>query len=286
MADLPIPIKEDDLKKIDDEAKKVVAKISNSGTDIENELEKLTTLGELTQQSAGEHLEMLKRPLKDLMGNKNAEISNTLLKLRSCVDEISPDNFFKKGGIGNLFHKMFGSNPITNYIRKYESIEIQIENIVEALRNGRDKIEQDSIELTQIKASSKEKIYELEKRICLGKKLIKMLELEAKKPEQELNKPILEKAEQKVITRVRNMETMVNILLQSIASIDVIKENNDKLKEAIFNAITMTQNVVTVSASIQMGLVTQKKVIDAVKGVNEATEDMILQNAATLKSNT
>jgi len=81
----------------------------------------------------------------------------------------------------------------------------------------------------------------------------------------------------KVTVRVRNMMQMVNILLlQAIASADIIRDNTDKLKEAVFNAITMTQNVVTITAALQMAMAHQKKVIEAVKGVNKATEEMIL----------
>lgn len=82
------------------------------------------------------------------------------------------------------------------------------------------------------------------------------------------------------------MSQAVMVLQQSLASVDIIIENNDKLEEAIFNAVTMTKNVITVSASIQLALSNQQKVIKAVKNVNEATESMLLSNADLLKKNT
>jgi uncharacterized protein YaaN involved in tellurite resistance len=48
----------------------------------------------------------------------------------------------------------------------------------------------------------------------------------------------------------------------------------------------MTKNVITVSASIQLALSNQQKVIKAVKHVNEATEAMLLSNSELLKQNT
>ncbi|WP_245605529.1 toxic anion resistance protein [Thermicanus aegyptius] len=280
-------LKEEDMQKIQKEAEAMVVRLSSKKEEeAELLLDKLGRLGEVTQQKAGDSLEILKRPVKDMISDKHGEIPNTLLQLRSRVDELNPNHFFKKGGVGNLFRKLFGSNPLTNYIRKYESIQTQIENIVASLRNGRDMIQEDTIQLRQIREMAKDQIYELEKRIYLGKRLLEMLEAELQKPEQAGNKALIEKAMAKVTNRTRNMAQMVNILLQSIASIGIIEENNEKLEEAVFNAITMTQNVVTVSASIQLALSNQQKVMKAVKGVNEATEQMILSNAAALKSNT
>lgn len=37
------------------------------------------------------------------------------------------------------------------------------------------------------------------------------------------------------------MQQAVMVLQQSLASVDLIMENNEKLEEAIFNAITMTK---------------------------------------------
>ena len=96
----------------------------------------------------------------------------------------------------------------------------------------------------------------------------------------------LKKGQLKVTSRVKNMSQAVMVLQQSLASVDLIVENNDKLEEAIFNAITMTKNVITVSASIQLALSNQQKVIKAVKNVNEATESMLLSNSELLKQNT
>ena len=48
----------------------------------------------------------------------------------------------------------------------------------------------------------------------------------------------------------------------------------------------MTQNVVTVSAAIQLALTNQRKTIDAVNATNEAIESMVLSNSQALKQNT
>ena len=112
-----------------------------------------------------------------------------------------------------------------------------------------------------------------------------MLEAEKQNPERQRDIPLINDALEKILVRTRNMQAK-SVLLQSIASVNIIKKNNEKLTEAIRNAITMTQNVVTVSAAIQLALTNQRKTIDAVNATNEAIESMVLSNSQALKQNT
>lgn len=280
-------VKQEDIIKIQTEAENVVRQLqTDNQSQMDSIFEQLGNLGESTQRNAAESLEILKRPVKDLMDGKSNEIPNTLLKLRSCTEELNPNKIFQSGGISNFFNKILGKNPISTYIRKYESVRTQIDNIITSLLNGSEKLKEDVINLKYIKKKAGENIYELEKRIYFGNKLLEMLEVESTKPENQYRKPEFEKAMVKVVSRVKNMSQMINILQQSIASVDVIADNNEKLDEAVFNAITMTQNVVTVSAAIQLALNNQKKVIEAVQSTNQAIEDMLVANAQSLKQNT
>ncbi|MGQ0416021.1 toxic anion resistance protein [Bacillus sp. HC-TM] len=87
----------------------------------------------------------------------------------------------------------------------------------------------------------------IDKQVYLGKKLAGMLEAEKQNPDRQRDIPLINDALEKILVRTRNMQQAKSVLLQSIASVDIIKKNNEKLTEAIRNAITMTQNVVTVS---------------------------------------
>jgi uncharacterized protein YaaN involved in tellurite resistance len=275
-------IKEEDIKKIQAEAQAVVQRLSDTNQqEVEKIVVQLGALGENTQREAGKSLEILKRPVNELMNDKNKEISNTLLRLRGCVDELNPT----KSGRG-FVSRLFGKNRVQNYMRKYQTVEKQITEINHSLLNGRDQLQEDIVELRQIKKIAMDRIYDLEKRTYFGKKLLEMLEEEEQKEAYANNKGLIEKAMVKVVTRVKNMTQMVNLLQQSIGSIDIITDNNEKLDEAVFNAITMMQNVVTVTASIQLALSHQDKVITAVHKVNEGIEEIMLSNAASLKENT
>lgn len=269
---------------IDKKVKDFFGNIEND-QDVEALLEKLNGLGNEAQKNAGETLEALKRPVKEMMDQPNNDLPKNLHRLKEIVGELEPSHL-KKNQVQSFFDRLLKRNPIEQYARKYKTVEAQVENIIEALLVGKDKLQEDTVMLQQLKEVAISRINGLNEQIEVGKTLNNMLEAKAADEEWQGNKSALIKGQQKVISRIKNMSQAVLVLQQSLASVDLIVENNEKLEEAIFNAITMTKNIITVTASIQLALGNQKTVIDAVKNVNEATEAMLLSNAQALKSNT
>lgn len=257
----------------------------NSVEDVDRLLEKLSGLGTEAQKNAGESLEALKRPVSEMMHQPNNDLPKNLHRLKEIVSDLEP-NHLKKGQVQTLLNRLLKRNPMEQYAKKYKTVEAQVENIIEALLIGKDKLQEDTVMLHQLKEVAILRINNLNEQIEVGKKLNEMLEEKKSDEMFDGNSPALQKGQQKVISRVKNMSQAVLVLQQSLASVDLIVENNEKLEEAIFNAITMTKNIITVTASIQLALGNQKTVINAVKNVNDATEAMLLSNAQALKSNT
>lgn len=274
--------------KMTNEVNERAAKIMSEFQDeknIDKILESLGSLGEDAQKQAGESLEALKRPVNEMMTQNDNKLPTQLHELREIVSELEP-NYLKESGFQKMMNKMFGRNPIQQYAKKYQTVEVQVEQIIEALLKGKDKLQEDNVMLAELRVVARQRIAGLDEQISIGKQLNDMLEQEMKNEENQEHFTALQKGQQKVVTRIKNMTQAVMVLQQSIASVDIIIENNDKLEEAIFNAITMTKNIITVTASIQLALGNQRKVINAVKNVNEATESMLLSNAQMLKENT
>lgn len=253
--------------------------------DTDSLLSALGSLGEAEQERAGESLSALKTPIREMLNQKDNELPNKLHELKEVVGELEP-SFLEESKWRQALNKILRRSPIEQYAQKYETVEAQVENIIEALLRGRDKLQEDNVMLEQLKETAKKRIADLEVQIETGKTLNEMLEREMTKEEWRDNPTALQKGQEKVITRIKNMTQAVMVLQQSLASVDLILDNNEKLEEAIFNAITMTKNIITVTASIQLALGNQRKVITAVQNVNETTENMILKNAEMLKTNT
>lgn len=279
-------IKDGELAELNKEADLYVQKLnSEHNADLSKVLAQLADLGDKEQRDAGQTLTALKRPVTAMMNGKNEDIPKTLLDLRKVVSELDP-NSLNTTGMKRIMFKVFKKNPMETYVHKYQSIDKQIEEIIKALLVGRDNLREDSVGLEMLKEQSHQKIHALDKQVYLGKKLADMLEVEKQNPDRQKDVPLINDALEKILVRTRNMQQAKSVLLQSIASVDIIKKNNEKLTEAIRNAITMTQNVVTVSAAIQLALTNQRKTIDAVNATNEAIESMILSNSQALKQNT
>lgn len=279
-------IKEEELVELNKEADLYVKQLnSEHNADLSKVLSQLADLGDKEQRDAGQTLSALKRPVSAMMNGKNDEIPTTLLDLRKVVSELNP-NSLQVTGMKRMMYKMFKKNPLENYVHKYQSIDKQIEEIIRSLLVGRDNLQEDTVGLEMLKEQSHQKIHALDKQVYLGKKLAGMLEAEKQNPDRQKDIPLINDALEKILVRTRNMQQAKSVLLQSIASVDIIKKNNEKLSEAIRNAITMTQNVVTVSAAIQLALTNQRKTIDAVNATNEAIESMVLSNSRALKENT
>ncbi len=256
-----------------------------SETDLQDLFKKLDTLGEVEQREAGESLEALKRPVREMMGDESNTLPKQLHELREVVGQLEPDHL-KDSQIKKLFNRLTRRNPIEQYVRRYQTVEAQVDHIVEGLLTGKDKLQEDNVMLKELKVVARERIGNLNEQISMGKELHEMLEKEMTSEKWADNANELKKGQLKVTTRMKNMQQAVMVLQQSLASVDLIMENNEKLEEAIFNAITMTKNIITVTASIQLALTNQKKVISAVQNVNQATESMLLSNAELLKQNT
>ena len=247
--------------------------------------EKIGGLGENVQRDAGESLEALKRPVNQMMSDSNNQLPNQLHQLKEVVAQLEP-NYLKDGQLKKFFNRLLRKNPLQQYAKKYATVEAQVEQIIEGLLHGKDKLEEDTVMLQEVKETAKIRIQELEEQIAIGKALNELLEKEASNESSSEMKAELVKGQQKVISRVQNMSQAIMVLQQSVVSVDLIVENNEKLEEAIFNAITMTKNIITVTASIQLALGSQQKVIQAVQNVNQATESMLASNAKLLKQNT
>ncbi len=245
----------------------------------------LESLGEEEQRKAGESLEALKRPVKEMMQDQSNQLPQQLLQLKETVSQLEPAHL-RDSQAKKWLDRLLRRNPIEQYARKYQTVEAQVENIVEGLLSGKDKLQEDTLMLEQLKTVATERINNLNEQIAYGQQLNAMLEQEMTSERWADNPNEIKKGQVKVISRIKNMSQAVMVLQQSLASVDLIIENNDKLEEAIFNAVTMTKNVITVSASIQLALSNQQKVIKAVKNVNEATESMLLSNSELLKQNT
>ncbi|ASS74042.1 tellurium resistance protein [Tumebacillus algifaecis] len=281
MSTLAIELKKEDEQKVAQEASQLIQRVSSTGTlELDALMDDIGKLGMKTQEKAGQTLQMLDRPVNDLMSGDRVEVSNMILKLRSECEGLQQSK-----NVG-LFGKLLRKSPFKNYVYKYQSVKTNINSIVGGLRDGKDTLQENIAYMRQLKRTSMEEIYNLQTKIAFGDKLKDLFEVEINKADNPSRKAHLERGLRKVVSRIQSMTEMIMLYNQAIAATDIINDNNDKLIDAVNNAIDKTANLITVSAMIAMALGDQEKVIAAVDATNKTLEDQFKENARLLRTTT
>ncbi|MBB3109752.1 uncharacterized protein YaaN involved in tellurite resistance [Paenibacillus phyllosphaerae] len=276
-----VQLKKEDEHKVVEEASAIIRKVSDADTlTLDVLMDEVGKLGARTQEKAGQTLRLLERPVNDLMTGKSSQVSNLILSLRNECESLQQSK--NVGFIGKLVRK----SPLKNYVYKYQSVRTNIDAIVSGLRDGKDTLEENIVNMRTLKRNSLEEIYQLQYKISMGNQLKELFEAEIAKPENEPRKPYLERGLRKVMTRIQSMSEDILLFNQAIAATDIVNDTNDKLIDSVNNSIYKASNLITVSAMITMAIEDQMKVANAVESVNSTIEEQFKRNAAMLKQTT
>ncbi|MEJ8306567.1 toxic anion resistance protein [Saccharibacillus sacchari] len=278
---LAVDLKKDDVAKVEQEAKQVIQKVANTDNlQLDELMDQIGRMGQRTMEKAGQSLEMLQRPVNDMVSGKRSEVGGNILRLRTEIDSLS-----KSKQLG-FFDKIMRKTPLKNYIYKYQSVKTNVDAIVVSLRNGKDTLEENMAYMRNLKRTSIEEVYNLQMRIAMGNRLKILFEEEIAKPENAGRKTTLERGLRKVVTRIQSFTEMIMLYQQAIAGTDIINDNNDKLIDSVDATIDKTQHLITVSAMIAMALQDQMETIEAVNTANQTLQNMFEENSRMLKETT
>ncbi len=246
----------------------------------------LENLGADAQASAARETELLKVRVGDMMkqiDGKGAAIPDGMVKLRMTLDEINPHVLGQPG----KFSRIFGKTPVIGKILKkiaikYESVQTQIDAIVNNLREGGDMLIKDNISLDSLYVQVKEQQHAVQKNAYLGELILNKFtdKIATSKPEE---KPKLEAIQHAVAMRVQDLRTMEQVNLQFFVSIDMTIDNNRLLKQSVDRTVTVTTSLLTVGLAIQAALSRQRQVLEATKATQDYAADLLQANAASIR---
>ena len=226
--------------------------------------------------------------LNDLDG-PGSKIPQGLVKLRKTMDEINPHVLGSRpqGFLSKLLRRapVIG-DVLADIAVRYESVQTQIDQIVDGLRNGKDELLQDSLELERLYKQVQNAQLEVQKAAYLGELLWQQLDTQLPGASDASERQRLETLVHRVAMRVQDLRTMEQVNTQFFVSIDMTIQNNDHLSDAITRTVTVTRSLLTVGLAIQAALANQKKIMQAVKETQDYTADMLAANAASIKAQT
>jgi len=248
-------------------------------------------LGATTQEEAANRSSMLKEPIRKLAarGEDGGKVATSLVELKNQVEALDPGRFdFEAGWFTRTLGRLPGiGTPLKNYFTRFESSQTVIEAIIRGLDDGRSVLKRDNITLAQDQKMMRFLTIKLEKTIQLGmlidQKLSYALEREIAADdvrrrfvEDELLFPLRQ--------RIQDIQQQLAVNQQGVLAIEIIKRNNKELIKGVDRGINVTVNALNVAVTVALALANQKIVLDKIEAVNKATNRLIAQTAAQLKT--
>ncbi len=251
--------------------------------------ENVRTMGDADIRKAAETSNrMLDKPVTALKEGGLAEgstVGKTLLDLRRTVEDLDPS---EATGPRKWLDKLPFGDKVTDYFRKYQSAQTQLNGILHSLRNGQDELQRDNVALNLEKSNLWAVMGRLNQYVYVSERLD--AKLAAKIAELELSDPEAAKSlSQDVLFYVRqkhqDLLTQLAVSIQSYLAIDIIIKNNIELIKGVDRASTTTISALRTAVIVAQALGNQKLVLDQISALNTTTSGMIQRTSEMLKDN-
>ncbi len=251
--------------------------------------ENVRTMGDADIRKAAETSNrMLDKPVTALKEGGLAQgstVGKTLLELRRTVEDLDPS---QATGAKKLLDFLPFGDKVTDYFRKYQSAQTQLNGILHSLRNGQDELQKDNVALNLEKANLWAVMGRLNQYIYVAERLdaklaARIAELELTDPDaaRTLNQDVLFYVRQKH----QDLLTQLAVSIQAYLAIDVIIKNNIELIKGVDRASTTTVSALRTAVIVAQALGNQKLVLDQITALNTTTSGMIQRTSEMLKDN-
>ncbi len=251
--------------------------------------ENVRTMGDSDIRKAAETSNrMLDKPVTALKEGGIAQgstVGKTLLDLRRTVEDLDPS---QATGAKKLLDFLPFGDKITDYFRKYQSAQTQLNGILHSLRNGQDELQKDNVALNLEKTNLWAVMGRLNQYVYVAERLdaklaAQIAELELTDPEaaKTLNQDVLFYVRQKH----QDLLTQLAVSIQAYLAIDVIIKNNIELIKGVDRASTTTISALRTAVIVAQALGNQKLVLDQITALNTTTSGMIQRTSEMLKDN-
>jgi len=229
---------------------------------------------------------LLQMPVKELREggvSGTSQVSKSLLDLRKTVESLDPSE-------ATIGKKLLGLIPfgdsMTDYFRRYESSQKQIDAIVRALYNGQDELRKDNAALNLEKQHLWDTMARLHQYIYVAESLDTRLattvaELDATDPARA--KALREDVLFYVRQKHQDLLTQLAVSIQGYLAIDIIIKNNIELIKGVDRATTTTVAALRTAVIVAQALNNQRLVLDQITALNTTTTGLIASTAKMLK---
>ena len=293
---VPAGMDGDEATKLQDRARELVEEIARSGGSQEmGAIDSISNTGIQTQRNAGSELNLLRGKVGDMLtrGGPAGDLSKDMADLRLTLNEINPHEFEPGGVLGFLKRLPLIGGRANALVRslekmaiKYEPVSKQVTVIEHRLRDGRSMLAKDNIELRKLYEQVETQVSPLQNNAYLGELLMRELTELSEKTNDPAKREKILGALHDVAMRVQDLRTMEEVYAQYFVSIEMTRQNNNRLGQAVERTLALGTSVITVGLAIQMGLARQKRVMEATERTREFLGNMVAANASAIKRHT
>jgi uncharacterized protein YaaN involved in tellurite resistance len=293
---LPSPPKgmsDDEVKKLNRQATDLVKQLGEvTGSKELALLDNMTNMGIQAQRNAAADLDLLKARVGTFLseGGPSREIASSLTELRLSLDQIDPHSINRSFWNRLADFSFFGRyNPVRTLQKialRYEPVSRQIAVIETRLRDGRSMLIRDNVELRKLYEQLEAQQPAVQRNAYLGEVLMQHLTRLLQETDDPVKRDRIQGALHDVAMRVQDLRTMEEVHVQYFVSIEMSRQNNNRLGQAVDRSLTLATNIVTVGLAIQSALIRQKRIMEATERTREFLGNLIAANAVAIRTHT
>lgn len=212
-------------------------------------------------------------------------IPQGLLQLRTKMDEINPHTLGKPWTIfGYTVYTPKVPAVLRTALRRYETVQAQIDGIMNGLRGGKDQLLQDNAEMNVIYDDVQAAQREIQRIAYVGELLMEKLQQMLDATQEQAEREKITAVLHKVAIRVSDLRTMEQANLQFFVSLDLTTSNNTTLGEQVDRTLLIAKNLLAVALSIKAALANQKNVAQATQDMQEYLGQTLANNAGAIRT--
>ncbi len=253
----------------------------------------ITGIGIQSQRKAGTELDLLKSRMGEILSGNGpgSQISKELVDLRITLDQINPHQTGKMGLAGRFVGKvpLFGGTArrtLHKIAIRYEPVSRQVASIETKLRDGKALLARDNLELRKLYEQVEEQQLPIRKNAYLAELVMQHLDDSLERSEDPLKKERIRNVLHDVAMRVQGLRTMEEVHVQFFVSIEMTRQNNNRLGQSVEQTLALGTNVVMIGLALQVALARERAVMEANRGTREFLGNLVMANAETIKRHT
>lgn len=256
-------------------------------------IDSMTAVGIHAQRQASQDLELLRVRVGEMMMKEgpSSNISKDLVDLRVTLNQIDPNQVRQESLLRRIVYMVpVGQKPLLRVLERiavrYEPVSQQVVLMERRLREGRLMLTRDNIELRKLYEQVEAQQSPIQRNAYLGELVMEQLAQILRESQDQRKRERIQGALYDVTMRVQDLRVMEEVHTQLFVSLEMTRQNNTRLGQAVERTLTLATNMVMVGLAIQSALARQSRVLEATQKTREFLGDLLVANAATIKKHT